>query len=226
MTKGLDGSHTPTPSGRNQVWHPATGRSLLTNRVYAGHARYNYRQPATPPYRTRDLAQLHSLKTGRRYRPPTEWVRSDAPAMIAAEVFHKAQVPWQRNAGLAHKMSQPTSRRSWLRRLVTCGECGLGMVCNRQQSVCKTYESLYYGCRGHAPLPGGRLHACPSRRGRADRLDAVVWQALSQLLQAPTLMPHLPQSWAQAQPQQDSTRAAQHPQLLQRRQRLERQSQR
>jgi hypothetical protein len=39
-------------------------------------------------------------------------------------------------------------------------------------------------------------------------------------------MPHWHQSWAQAQQQQDSTLAAQHTQRLQRRQRLERQSQR
>jgi hypothetical protein len=102
----------------------------------------------------------------------------------------------------------------------------LGVVCNRQQGVCKRYEYLYSECRGHAPLTCGRLHPCPSRRVRADRLDAVVWQALSQLLQMPTLIPHLHQGWAQAQQQHDSTLAAQQTQLLQLRQRLERQSQR
>jgi hypothetical protein len=29
----------PTPPGRNLVWHAATVRSILTNRVYAGTAR-------------------------------------------------------------------------------------------------------------------------------------------------------------------------------------------
>jgi site-specific DNA recombinase len=48
MTKHLHASHTPTPAGLNQVWHPATVRTLLTNRVYAGQARDNYRQPVTP----------------------------------------------------------------------------------------------------------------------------------------------------------------------------------
>jgi site-specific DNA recombinase len=67
ITKHLNESHTPTPSGLNQVWHPATVRTLLTNRVYAGQARDNYRQPVTPRYRKRDVAPLHSLKTGRRY---------------------------------------------------------------------------------------------------------------------------------------------------------------
>jgi site-specific DNA recombinase len=178
MTTHLNESQTPTPSGRNHVGHPATVRTLLPNRVYAGQARDHSRQPATPRYRTRDVAPLHALATGRRYRPPTEGVWSDAPAIISAELFDKAQVQLQRHAILAHKMYQPTSRRSLRRRLVTGGEWGLGMVCNRQQSVCKTYADLYDACRGHAPLTCGRLHACPSRRVRADRLDAVVWHAL------------------------------------------------
>jgi site-specific DNA recombinase len=140
ITKRLNASHTPTPSGKSQVWHPATVRSILTNRVYAGQARDNSRQPVLPRYRKLEPAPRHELKTGRSSRPETDWVWSDAPAMISAELFDKAQVPWQRNAELARKTYQPTSRRYLLRRLVTCGECGLGMVCHRQQSVCKRYE--------------------------------------------------------------------------------------
>jgi site-specific DNA recombinase len=226
ITKRLNESNTATPSGHNQVWHPATVRTLLTNRVYAGQARYNYRQPVVPSYRKTDEAQLHSLKTGRSYRPESEWIWSDAPAIISREVFEKAQMQLQRNAALAQKMYQPTSRRYLLRRLVKCGECGLGLVCNRQRSVCKKYEYLYYECRGHAPLTCGRLHPCSSRRVRADRLDTVVWQALSHLLQTPTVIPRLHQTWAQAKQQHCSALAAQQAQLLQRRQRLERQSQR
>jgi site-specific DNA recombinase len=45
ITKRLNQSKTPTPSGKNQVWQPATVRNILTNRTYAGTARYNHRQP-------------------------------------------------------------------------------------------------------------------------------------------------------------------------------------
>jgi site-specific DNA recombinase len=74
ITKRLNAAHISTPSGQNQVWQAATVRNILTNRVYAGQARYNYRQPALPRYRKKEEAQLHSLTTGRRYRPDTEWV--------------------------------------------------------------------------------------------------------------------------------------------------------
>ena len=61
---------------------------------------------------------------------------------------------------------------------------------------------------------------------RADRLDAVVWQSLSELLRTPTVIPQLHHTWAQAKQQDLTTLTAQHAQVLQRRQRLERQVQR
>jgi site-specific DNA recombinase len=226
IAKRLNASHTPTPSGKNQVWHPATVSSILTNRVYAGQARYNYRQPVVPRYRKLETAQRHELKTGRSYRPERDWVWSAAPAMISRELFEKAQVQLHRNAELARKMYQPASRRYLLRRLVKCGECGLALTCTRQLSVCHKYEYLYYECKGHTPLTCGRVQKCRSRRVRADRLDAVVWQALSQLLQRPAVIPHLHQTWAHAQQHNLDALTAQQAQLFQRQQRLERQSQR
>ena len=65
ITKRLNHAAVPTPTGRNLVWHAATVRSILTNRVYAGTARYNYRQPVLPRYRKTPEHQLHHLKTGR-----------------------------------------------------------------------------------------------------------------------------------------------------------------
>jgi hypothetical protein len=58
---------------------------------------------------------------------------------------------------------------------VRCGQCQLHMQAARQLSVCKRYEYLYYYCAGKDPLTAGRVERCPSRRVRADRLDALVW---------------------------------------------------
>ena len=226
ITKRLNEAHIPTPSGQNQVWQPATVRNILTNRAYAGHARYNYRQPALPRYRKKQEAELRSLKTGRRYRPASEWVWSEAPALIMPEVYEKAQVQLQRNAEVAQRTYQPSSRRYLLRRLVKCGECGLGMRGSRRLRRGKHAEYLYYDCKGHSPLTCGRVERCPSRSVRADRLATVVWQALCQLLQHPEMIPRLHQTWAEAKEHNLSTLAAQQEQLRQRQQRLERQSQR
>jgi site-specific DNA recombinase len=111
ITKRLNAAHTLTPTGKNHVWHPATVRNILTNRIYAGQARYNYRQPVTPRYRKREEHQLRSLKTGRSYRAESEWVWSDAPVIIPVELFDKAQLQLQRHAEAARKMYPPASRR-------------------------------------------------------------------------------------------------------------------
>ena len=226
LTKRLNEARTPTPSGKNPMWHPATVRNILTNRVYTGQARYNYRQPVLPKYRKTAETHLSYLKTGRSYRPPQEWVWSEAPAIIPLELFEKAQLQLHRNAEVARKMYQSTSRRYLLRTLVKCGECGLGMAAAHQRSVCRKYDYLYYECKGHSPLTCGRETKCRSRRVRADRLDTIVWNSLCELLTTPTLLPHLHQSWAQTKQHDLTALTAQHEQLLQRKRRVERQSER
>ena len=100
------------------------------------------------------------------------------------------------------------------------------MVGIRHLSPRKKYDYLYYECAGHAPLTVGRPRQCRTKLVRAERLDAVVWQALEQLLQKPSVIPRLHQTWAEAKQQTLSGLETQQAQLLQRRQRLERQDQR
>ena len=76
----------------------------MTNRAYAGRARYNARQPGVPTACLREAGPLAAATTGRRYRPEAEWVWSDAPAIITPALFDKAQVQLPRHAELAQKM--------------------------------------------------------------------------------------------------------------------------
>jgi hypothetical protein len=102
----------------------------------------------------------------------------------------------------------------------------LGMNAAHRRSVCQKYEYLYDDCQGRVPLTCGRVTKCASRRVRADRLAAVVWNSLSELLHNPTVLPYLHQTWTQTKPQDLTALTAQQTQLQPRRQRLERQSQR
>jgi site-specific DNA recombinase len=226
ITKRLNAAKMPTPTGKNAVWQHATVRNILANRTYTGQARYNYRQPMLPQSRKKEEHRLQSLKTGRSYRAESEWVWSDAPAIISVELFDKAQLQLQRNAASARKMYRPISRRYLLRTLVQCGECGLRMVCIRQRSGSKKYEYLYYACKGYSPLSVGRTIKCHAKLVRADRLDTLVWHALEQLLHQPSVIPQLHQTWAEATQHNLAGLEAQQAQLLQRRQRIERQEQR
>lgn len=226
ITKRLNAAKTPTPTGKNAVWQHATVRNILANRTYTGQARYNYRQPVLPQSRKKAEHRLRSLKTGRSYRAESEWVWSDAPAIINVELFDKAQLQLQRNAASARKMYRPTAYRYLLRTLVQCGECGLRMVCIRQRSSHKKYEYFYYACKGYSPLSVGRTTKCHAKLVRADRLDALVWDALEHVLHQPSVIPQLHQTWAEAKQDSLSGLEAQQAQLLQRQQRLERQKQR
>jgi hypothetical protein len=223
IAKPLNATHTPTPSGRKGVWLPGGVRNMLSNRIYLGEARYNYRQSVAPRSRKLRSAVAPAEKPGRRYRAESEWVWREAPALISRALCEKAQRQLQHNAALALRHYQPTSERYLLRRLVTCGECGVRLNGSRQQSTYPhtTYASLYYACSGANPLTRGRVQPCPSRR-----LDAVVGHALTELLRHPDVIPRLHQSWAEAHDQQASSLQAQHESLRTRQQRLERQSQR
>src|SRR5262249_25955198 len=167
-----------------------------------------------------------SLKTGRRYRAESEWVWSDAPAMISVELFDKAQRQLQRNAASARKMYRPTSHRYLLRTLVQGGECGLRMVCIRQRSSRKKYAYVSDACQGYSPLSVGRTTTCHAKLVRADRLDPLVWDALEHVLHQPRVIPHLHQTWAEATQHSLSGLQAHQAHLLQRQPRLERQDQR
>src|SRR5215475_12465381 len=123
-------------------------------------------------------------------------------------------------------MYRPTSHRYLLRTLVQCGECGLRMVCIRQRSSRKKHEYFYYACKGYSPLSVGRTTKCHAKLVRADRLDPLVWDALEHVLHQPSVIPQLHQTWAEAKQHSLSGLQAQQAQLVQRRQRIERQDQR
>jgi hypothetical protein len=83
------------------------------------------------------------------------------------------------------------------------------MVCIRHLSVGKTYPSLYDECTGHSPLTVGRPPKGDAKRGRAARLDAVIWQALGQLLRQPHVIPPRHQACAEVTQQHRSALEAQ-----------------
>ena len=225
ITKRLNAAKTPTPTGKNAVWQHATVRNILANRTYTGQARYNYRQPVLPQARKTEEHRLQYLKTGRRYRAESEWVWSDAPAIISVELLTKrncncsamrpapARCTGRRHAGICCARSSNAA---------SAGGHGVHPPTERPQK----YEYLYYACKGYSPLSVGRTTKCHAKLMRADRLDTLVWHALEQLLHQPSVIPQLHQTWVEAKQHTLSGLEAQQAQLLQRRQRIERQDQR
>lgn len=100
------------------------------------------------------------------------------------------------------------------------------MGCIRQRSGSKKYAYLYSACQGYSPLSVGRTTTCHAKLVRAERLDTLVWDALEHVLPQPRVIPPLHQTWAEATQHTRAGLEAHQGQLLQRRQRIERQDQR
>ena len=221
MAKRLNQQRVPTPTGKHPVWHPATIRRLLMNKVYAGPARYNCRYYGPPKFRKSETAQMEDRQTGTLYRPESEWVWSDSPAIISMALYEKAQLQLKRNAEDAQRTYQPNHRQYLLRTRMRCGQCGMKMI--GVQHSCRRGQGAYsyYRCQGRDPLTYGRTQRCPSLPVRADRLDALVWSALSELLKKPSLIPILHQQWQESQQVDLNQVSAQQESLRARRQRVE-----
>jgi site-specific DNA recombinase len=199
IVKRLNAQHIPTRTGRNQVWHAASVRSLLTNMIYTGHSSYNKTKTGVPRKETRRKFNTRKEHYAREGRPPEEWVPITAPAIMSAPIFAKAQEQRQHKQEKARRASQPPSQRYLLRTLVRCGHCQFHMQATRQKSVCKRYTYLYYQCAGKDPVTTGRTERCPARLGRADRLDTLVWTLGRALLHHPQALLQEYALWQQVQ---------------------------
>lgn len=185
IVKRLNSLQIPTRTRQNAVWHAASVQSILTNPIYTGNGFYNKTKTGVPRKDTRRKFGARKDNYAQETRPQAEWVPITAPALISPDTFAKAQDQLQRNRVKARRAYQPTSQRYLLRTLVRCGHCQLHMQATRQRSVCKRYEYLYYQCAGKDPVTVGRAQRCSARLVRADRLDALVWTLVCELLQQP-----------------------------------------
>jgi site-specific DNA recombinase len=199
IVKRLNARKIPTRTGQNQVWHAASVRSILTNSIYTGHGYYNKTKTGVPRKETRRKFSARKDNYAREKRPHEEWVPITAPAIVSVQTFAKAQEQLQRNQAQARRAYQPTSQRYLLRTLVRCGHCQLHMQATQQRSVCKRYTYLYYQCAGKDPVTAGRVQRCPARLVRADRLDALVWTLVRELLQQPQAILQEYALWQQVQ---------------------------
>ena len=224
--KRLNAPQIPTRTGQNAVWHAASVRGMLNNPIYTGQGAYKRTKSGVPRKETRRTFHPRTDNYAREPRPPEEWVPITAPAIISAETFAKAQEQLKRNQAQACRAYQPMSQRYLWRTLVRCGQCQLHMQAGHQLSVCKRYEYLYYCCAGKDPLTVGRVERCTSRRVRADRLDALVWTLVRELLQDPQVILQEYALWQQGQRGQQGQFQGQLDRIDVQSQQLERQLQR
>ena len=180
VTKRLNTEGIPPPRGCR--WHASTVRNLLRNPAYIGTT-YSGREISVPTESRRSALEPLGGGMTKRQTPPEAWIPIAVPAMVNPDTFAAAQEQMRHNQRTAQRHN--CSYEYLLRGLVSCGRCRLSATGRPVQGG----RYVYYICRGRGDaLRADKEGRCTARQVRADRLDAVVWADLCQILQDPTLI--------------------------------------
>lgn len=146
-------------------WHPLTIRRIVMNPAYCGETIFN---------RTRRVG------TKTEIRPESEWVMlSDVtPPIIDRELFDKAQ------EALKQRKSVPGKAKVeyLLRGHVYCPVCG-----SKITGTMLNYKYRYYRCAGTKPTSARKAICCEAYM-KADWLEQVVWDAVSEAIKNPEVI--------------------------------------
>ena len=165
---------------RGLRWGYSTVQAILKQPAYTGKTYYN---------RTRTCHEVigQPKKHGRgvkrsavhQVRPKDEWIPMNVPPLISEEIWQKAQERLETNRKFSSRNN--TSHFYLLRSLLVCDVCGRTLLGR------KSGEATAYYCSsvGKSRAPDVPPH---TRSIRADVVEPLVWQAVTQLLQNPTLL--------------------------------------
>lgn len=176
---------------RASHWSITSIWKILKNPTYTGVACYGKTSSVEP--RKPSGKYRKSIKSSKIDRPRELWIEQPVPAIIDAAVQrHVCEVLW-RNRVYAKRNVQ---HEYLLRRLVTCGKCGLRMAAQRI-TIGSGY--FYYICRGRAqPEVTCRATRCTAPSIRSEQLDAVVWNSLVSWLKSPQMLREQISAWKES----------------------------
>lgn len=180
IVKRLNQSGVSTRGG-NPRWAESTIGGILRNPVHAGIYYYNCRQKVERKPVPRAGEQAPKPRASwRTRRPKEEWIGIEVPAIIERSTWDQAQEQLRVNRERAGRNNK--RHEYLLRSLLVCGCCGL-----RMHGVCDRNGVRRYQCSGKESLRSSPT-PCPSRLVRADQIEELVWQSLSELLRDPNLL--------------------------------------
>ncbi len=175
------GPHRPR-SGRH-CWSLTVVHHILTDPVYAGTAYVNRYSLVPPKKPRRDRGPRSHEASCRQLKPREQWIAIPVPALVDADTWDRAQAQLARNAALSFRNN---SKYSYLLRcLLTCRACGRAMFGHTYRATARQPERRYYGCSGKDCTIAARPTACPSRKVRAEEIEAAVWEHVAGLLADP-----------------------------------------
>ena len=182
IARRLNAQHTPSPEGKQ--WSASTLGRLLRQPAYKGSAYYSRRRSdfsGIGQRRKQGQGLLHFPRYV--FRPAEEWIRLTVPALATETLWQATQERLQMNARFALR----NSRRTYLLRgLLICSVCGHTLQ-GRSQGQTVTYQCVSGGKHRPSDVPP---HRCIIQ---AEPVEALIWQALRQLLAEPE---RIQEAWA------------------------------
>ncbi len=166
------------PRGRR--WGYSTVQAILKQPAYTGKTHYNrtrvcHEAIGRPKKHGRGLRRtaVHQL------RPKEEWIPMNVPPLISEEAWQKAQERLETNLKFSSRNN--TVRFYLLRSLLVCDVCG------RTLSGRSASGTIAYYCSNHGKnrAPDVPIH---TRTISGQVIEPLIWQAVIQLLQNPTLL--------------------------------------
>jgi site-specific DNA recombinase len=189
---------------RAKHWSAMSVYSVLRNPVYTGSAVYNRTETVEPTRPRRARAYRRAVKSSRRSRPPSQWIRIAVPAVIDDALQQQALAQLTKNRVLSPRA---VHHDYLLRGLVVCGECGCRMQATRCSHPSKRYVYFYYTCRNRDLLrTGSRDEPCPAKNVHAHELDTLVWTTLTEWLQHPETLATEIAAWRESRAAEDPRR--------------------
>jgi site-specific DNA recombinase len=175
------GIPTPNNAGR---WGRTSVRKILCNTAYVGRAAYG-KTRATGERRSRAQRRLVPPDSPAtvQLRPHEDWIEIPVPSLLQEDLFARAQARLQEN-------KRTSKRRTILpavaQGLVCCQKCGRALTLRTTVRPTVTYR--YYACSASYSWARLNVPQCDNVPVRVDVLDEIVWNAVIQLLEDPTVI--------------------------------------
>ncbi len=190
VAQRLNNSGVPCPSvgkltypdpNRQPRWGKHQVSRLLQHPAYQGVTyAWRTRRPATAKDRRRPD---FNASEQRNIRPESEWIKlpdGTTPAIVAPELWQRAQVAMKQNRGASARNAK---NPSLLRGMVVCGVCKQPMYADIENSSMPSRQRIYR-CSSRDKATG----ACGGGRIPAEALEQWAWEQVAATLKNPSVL--------------------------------------
>ncbi len=186
LTRWTSGLGVPSRTGKSR-WDRSVIWGMLRNPAYAGRACFGKTMRTEQRAGLNRTARLAGRATPRHYtvtdRPREDWLEIPVPALVAEDTWQRAQRRLADNKRFATRNSR---NPSLLQGICACSGCGYAYYRTSTRTTNK--KIYYYRCLGSDDYRYEHGRVCGNKPVRADYLDTVVWDHITDLLADPALI--------------------------------------